>query len=133
LNSSNAYNIGEISEKVKKSFWEETRREMFDSQESLRRVLEAAIDEGYKVELEVVIEQIRALDRSIERITDELKKKARTLKGHRNLTSITGIADVTAAILSNAIGDVNDFSSAKKLAAYLGMAPRAQISSGTRH
>jgi len=110
-----------------------TRREMFSSEQSLRKILEAPISEGYKVELKVIIEQIRCLDKSIQELSEELTSRAKKLKGHKNVTSITGIGDVTAAIVLNAIGDIRDFSSPGKLAAYLGMVPRVRRSDETLH
>lgn len=110
-----------------------TKREMFSSDVGLRKILDAGIDEGYKVELKVIIEQIRCLDKSIKELSVELARRAKELKGHKNVTSITGIGDVTAAILLNAIGDIRDFSSAGKLAAYFGMVPRSRWSDETFH
>ncbi len=49
------------------------------------------------------------------------------LEGYKNHTSITGIGDITATILLNTIGDVNDFKDDRKLAAYLGIVPRVYV------
>jgi len=110
-----------------------TRREMFGSKKGLDEILKVDIAEGYLFELRVIIEQIRSLNKSIKEITDELKKKGTTLKGHGNLTSITGIGDISATILLNAIGDIENFSDPKKLAAYIGIVPRVHVSNTTSH
>jgi len=52
---------------------------------------------------------------------------------HKNLISITGIGDISATILLNAIGDVNDFDGDHKLAAYIGIVPRVYIFNETSH
>jgi transposase len=46
------------------------------------------------------------------------------MKGYRNLVSITGIGSRSAGVLLSIIGEVKDFASADKLAAYFGIVPR---------
>ena len=53
------------------------------------------------------------------------------MPGHKNLKSIKGIGDLGATILLSVIGDVNDFASEGKLAAYFGIVPRVSNSNET--
>jgi transposase len=62
---------------------------------------------------------------------NELKDRGRTLEGHKNLTSIKGIGDISSTILLNTIGDINDFDGDHKLAAYIGIVPRVYVSNET--
>ena len=66
-------------------------------------------------------------------IDEELKGGGKKLKGHKNLTNITRIGDISATILLNTIGDINDFGGDHKLAAYIGIVPRVHISNKTTH
>lgn len=110
-----------------------TKKEMFSGKKTLESVLDMAIDEAYKFELKVIIEQIKGLSKSIEEITEEVTRRGRDLKGHTNLTSITGIGDVSATIMLNAIGDIHDFKDENRLASYFGIVPRVQNSNETIH
>jgi len=67
----------------------------------------------------------------IDEINKELTDRGKKLPGHKNLTSITGIGDLSATILLNTIGDVDDFGDDKKLAAYFGIVPRVAVSNET--
>lgn len=108
-----------------------TKREIFGSEKGLEKVLSLEMEEVCKFELRVIVEQIQSLNKSIEEINKELGDKGRKMKGHKNLTSISGIGDITATILLNTIGDIKDFDDDKKLAAYLGMVPRVYVSNET--
>ena len=66
-------------------------------------------------------------------IDEELKWRGKKLKGHKNLTNITRIGDISATILLNTIGDINDFGGDHKLAAYIGIVPRVHIFNKTTH
>lgn len=111
-----------------------TKREVFSSIKSLEAVLTLPLDTAYLFELEVIVEQIKSLTVSINKITEELNQRGKKLKGFKNITSITGVGDVSAAIMLNAIGDVNDFKDEDKLASYFGIVPRIHNSNETmRH
>ncbi len=110
-----------------------TQREMFSSEKGLESIASLALDDHDQFELRILVEQIRSLNQAIEKINQEVSARGQQLPGHQNLTSITGVGDITATILLNAIGDVHDFPEAKKLAAYLGMVPRVAQSNETSH
>ena len=104
------------------------RKERLGSRKGLGRIWEYEWEEVEAVELRVLEEQIQSLSRSIRQLDKELQERGRRMKGHANLTSITGIGDTSASILLSVIGDVKDFANADKLAAYMGIVPRVQDS-----
>lgn len=108
-----------------------TKREVFGSEKNLDSILNLDIDAAYLFELKVIIEQLRSLNKSIDEIDKELTQRGKKIDGHRSLTSITGIGDISATILLNTIGNVKDFSDDKKLAAYIGIVPRVSVSNET--
>ncbi len=110
-----------------------TRREVFGSKKGLDKVLALDIESSYQFELKIIVEQIRSLNNSIDEIDKELIEKGKKLDGHKSITSLTGIGDISATILLNTIGDVNDFADDKKIAAYIGIVPRVAVSNETSH
>ena len=84
-----------------------------------------------EIELEVLVEQIRAINTSVAKLENTIKEEGAKLPGHKNLKSIKGIGDLGATILLSVIGDVNDFASEGKLAAYFGIVPRVSNSNET--
>lgn len=108
-----------------------TKREIFSSQKGLDKVLSAKVDPAYLFELKIIVEQIQSLNKAIEEINKEISDRGKKIDGHKNLTSITGIGDITATVLLNTIGDIKDFDSDKKLAAYFGIVPRVYVSNQT--
>jgi transposase len=108
-----------------------TSKEMFTSDKALGRVLSMNLDDGDMFEIRIIVDQIKSLNKSIEEINKELIDRGKKLNGHKNLTSITGIGDISATILLNTIGNVDDFDDDKKLAAYFGIVPRVYVSNET--
>ena len=62
-----------------------------------------------------------------------IEKHASALTGYEGIVSIKGVGPRSAAVLLAAIGNVHDFESADKLAAYFGMVPRVAQSNETDH
>ncbi|MBD3378964.1 MAG: IS110 family transposase [Candidatus Omnitrophica bacterium] len=108
-----------------------TKKEMFSGKKVFETIFDLEISEAYKFELKVIVGQIKSLTKSIDEITEELSKRGRGLKGYKSLKSITGIGDVSATIMLNAIGNVKDFENEDKLSAYFGIVPRISNSNET--
>jgi transposase len=107
-------------------------KESYGSEKGLERVLAISFDAIVRLELKVIVDQIRSLNAGIRLLDEEIASKGKELyKGHMNLTSIKGIGDKAATILLSVIGDVKDFSDEGKLAAYLGIVPRVSKSNET--
>ena len=85
-------------------------KEALSSEKKLAEVLELPFDEIVRIELRVVVEQIRSLNKSIAELEKTIGEEGSKLEGHKGLSSIKGIGKITGAILLSVIGDVNDFS-----------------------
>jgi transposase len=107
------------------------KREILATEKGLEHVLSAEVGELARVELVVLVEQIRHLNQGIAKLEAAIKKQGPKLPGYENLKSIKGIGDVGGSTLLAAIGDINDFASEGKLAAYFGIVPRVANSNET--
>jgi len=105
-----------------------SHKESLTSNKGLERVKQYQLPDLVKIELAVLLDQIKYLNEGIEKIEHELKKPERQLPGHQNLVSIKGIGDTGASVLLSVIGNVEDFANAKKLCAYFGLVPRVHQS-----
>ena len=85
------------------------------------------------VQRRVLLGQIEALEAGIAELERVLTEAAQALPGYRNLISVKGIGSLSAGILLSAIGPVEDFAEAGKLAAYFGLVPRVEQSNQTEH
>lgn len=104
------------------------KKEALSSEKGLRRILDEPVDPVASVELEVIVSQIRGLNEGIKKLDKELEDRGSELPGHENITSIKGIGKKSGSILLSVIGDITDFESEKKLAAYFGIVPRVSNS-----
>jgi transposase len=108
-------------------------KESLASEKGLAAVLKFHFDPLLELELKVIVEQIRSLNRSIAELEETIAREGQKLEGHSNLTSIKGIGKLSGSILLSIIGDVNDFAEEGKLAAYFGIVPRISHSNETEH
>ena len=83
------------------------------------------------VELEIVRDQVLSLTDAIAKLDARIEEAASALDGYAGLTSIKGIGPRAAAVFLATIGNVRDFASADKLAAYFGIVPRVSQSNET--
>ncbi|MFH1615996.1 MAG: IS110 family transposase [Planctomycetota bacterium] len=110
------------------------KKESLSAEKHLKKVLSLDWDVIVRVELEVLVEQIRSLNNSIKKLDEQMSEYGKNLKGHKNLASIKGIGERSATVLLSVIDDVNDFADEDKLAAYFGIVPRVSDSNETvRH
>jgi transposase len=100
------------------------KKESLSSKKGLKRVFEQDWTEAEKLELEIIVEQIEALNKSIKRTDAAIEEESRKLEGFENIHSITGIGARSAGVLLAIIGDVKDFADEKKLASYFGIVPK---------
>lgn len=110
-----------------------SKKSSFSSVKGLKAALARSWDELTRAELEVIVSQIGSLNEGIKRLDHQLSEYGRRLTGHRNLTSIKGIGDKSAAVLLSVIGEVSDFAGEDKLASYFGLVPRVANSNETVH
>jgi transposase len=107
------------------------RKESLASEKGLRAMLELHFDLLVNVELKIIVDQIRSLNKSIAELEEAIGKEGQNLEGHKNLTSIKGIGGLSSGILLSIIGDIGDFADEGKLAAYFGIVPRVSNSNET--
>lgn len=108
-----------------------SRKSEFLSERGLKRVLEREWSLTTRVEVEVIVSQLRTLREQIKRLDQQLAESGAQLAGYAGLVSIKGIGAKAAAILLSLIGDVADFASEEKLASYFGIVPRVANSNET--
>jgi transposase len=108
-------------------------KEALSSEKKLDEVLALAFEELVRIELRVIVAQIRSLNQSIRDLDRVIAEEGSKLEGHKNLTSIKGIGKITSAILLSVIGNVNDFPDEHRLASYFGIVPRVSNSNQTEH
>jgi len=106
-------------------------KEALSSEKRLNEVLSLPFDEIVQIELRVIVEQIRSLNKSIADLEKTIGDAGSKLEGHKGLSSIKGIGKITGAILLSVIGDVNDFADEAHLASYFGIVPRVSNSNET--
>jgi transposase len=105
--------------------------EALSSEKRLNEVLSLPFDEIVQIELRVIVEQIRSLNKSIADLEKAIGDAGSKLEGHKGLLSIKGIGKITSAILLSVIGDVKDFADEAHLASYFGIVPRVANSNET--
>ncbi len=107
------------------------KKEKFSSQKSLINMDMAVFTDLEKIEVGIIRDQALSLTKSVKAIDRHIEAYAKTLDGFEGLTSIKGIGARSAAIFLSGIGDVEDFASSDKLAAYFGLVPRVSQSNET--
>ena len=109
----------------------EIKREELSSEKGLVKALAHRLDPITDLEKQVLVDQIRGLNKSIEDLDKAIEDHGSKMDGFENLKSIKGMGSKGSAILLSTIGDINDFRSAKHLAAYIGIVPRVSNSNDT--
>jgi len=107
------------------------RKESLSSEKGLLQVLSLPVTELERMELEVLVGEIRRLNQSIKKMEELLSAQGRKLPGWENITSIKGVGETGASILLSTIGDIANFADEGKLAAYFGIVPRVSNSNKT--
>lgn len=110
-----------------------SKRNQYSSDKGLNRILENNFDELTKLEIEIIIDQIKHLNNGINKLEKEINEQGRQLKGYENLISIKGIGPKSASLLLSIIGNIDDFENEKKLTAYFGLVPRINQSNDKIH
>jgi transposase len=101
------------------------------SDKGLEKVLLCEWSAIERIELEIIIEQIRSLKVSIKKLDKAIEAESCKLQGYESLVSMSGIGSLSAGILLAVIGEVKDFATADKLASYFGIVPRVSNSNET--
>jgi transposase len=107
------------------------KKEILTTQKGLNSLLQYNLDELTKMEVSIFKQQIEQLTQGIKQMDALLQGAGEKLSGFENINSIKGIGQKSASILLSCIGDIKDFESADKLAAYFGIVPRVSNSNET--
>ena len=84
-------------------------KESLSSEKGLDDVLASPVSELERMELEILVGEIRHLNESIKKLEGLLRDQGPHLPGWENLTSIKGIGDTGASILLSTIGNIAGF------------------------
>ena len=84
-----------------------------------------------QVELDALRTQALNLTEALSALDKAIEAAGADLPGYEGISSIKGIGPRSAAILLSRIGNVSDFDSADKLAAYVGIVPKVSQSNET--
>jgi transposase len=106
-------------------------KEALSSDKKLDDVLSLPFDEIVQIELRILVDQIRSINRNVAELEKTITDAGSKLEGHENLNSIKGIGRITSAILLSVIGDIDDFADEHHLASYFGIVPRVSNSNQT--
>ena len=109
------------------------KKESLGSKRGLAAIDMALFSPCEQVEITVLRETALSLTASLKQLDTEIEKHASAFDGYEGIVSIKGVGPRSAAVLLAAIGNVHDFESADKLAAYFGMVPRVAQSNETDH
>ncbi len=83
------------------------------------------------MELGVLRDQALSLTASLKSLDKAIEEAGSDLPGYEGISSIKGVGPRSAAVLLSGIGNINDFETADKLAAYIGIVPRVSQSNET--
>ena len=97
-----------------------------DSKVGLARTLKLCRGSEVNYALSILLELLSNLTIKISELDVKLNELAQKLPGYMNLKSIFGLGANTIALLLITIGNINDFSSYKKLLAYIGLVPKLE-------
>jgi transposase len=90
---------------------------------SLEWLRKLELPAGDRILLDVNLEQLNSLNKSIEKLTETIATSAITNPEVKLLMGFTGIDYYSAMLLINEIGPIARFASPKKLVSYAGLAP----------
>lgn len=88
-------------------------------------------DDNVLFELKLIHNQISNITKNIQKLETKITELASTLKGYENIISITGIGELSAALLLSVIGNIDDFKTSGQLASYFGIVPKVSQSNET--
>ena len=91
---------------------------------------DAAVPAGARQALKDLLEQCRALNKSIETLEAEIVAHARRDETAGRLATIPGVGPITASLIAATVADIGVFGSARAFAAWLGLVPRQHSTGG---
>jgi transposase len=107
------------------------KKEGLASKKRLRELDVSQFTALEQVELNALRNQALGLTETLAELDKAIEAAGAELPGHEGISSIKGIGSRSAAILLSGIGNIDDFESADKLAAYVGIVPKVSQSNDT--
>ena len=107
------------------------KKEGLASKKRLRELDVSQFTALEQVELNALRNQALGLTETLAELDKAIESAGADLPGHEGISSIKGIGSRSAAILLAGIGNIDDFESADKLAAYVGIVPKVSQSNDT--
>ena len=107
------------------------KKESLGSKRALEKLEIKRFSTLEQFELTIIRDQALSLTEALAKMDKEIESAAAKLEGYEGLSSIKGVGARSAAVLLTSIGNINDFDTADKLAAYLGIVPRVSQSNET--
>jgi transposase len=80
--------------------------------------------------LELLVENLRAMDRQVNELEREIKRWHRESEASRKLEEVPGIGPITASALVASVGDARCFEGGRQMSAWLGLVPRQHSTGG---
>ena len=71
------------------------------------------------LELKIIMDQIRSLNKSVAGLEETMGKEGQQLEGHKDLTNIQGIGGLSGGILLSIIGEIGDFAGRRQVGGLL--------------
>jgi hypothetical protein len=84
-------------------------RELLAREKGLWAVRPMSFDAPVNLELSIIADQIRSLNKTIAELQQTVSKEGEKLDGHKNLSSINGIGGLSGCIPWRITGDIDDF------------------------
>jgi len=109
------------------------KKESLGSKRALMKLEIGRFSALEQVELTIVRDQAISLTTAIVKMDKEIEAAAKKHEGFDGLVSIKGVGPRAAAVFLSSIGNVSDFETPDKLAAYFGIVPRVSQSNETDH
>ncbi|MDQ5922184.1 MAG: transposase [Pseudomonadota bacterium] len=104
---------------------------LLESNKGLNSIKDSNVSATMRLNLQVLVDMIIGINNQIKILDQHLELEGSKLCGYEHLTQIKGVGCITAIMLLIAIGNINNFDSAKKLCSYFGIVPRVRNSNDT--
>jgi len=85
---------------------------------------------SFRLLIQRLMDQLKELDRQVKELEAQIQAWHRSDETSRRLARVPGIGPLTASALVASVGDAKSFTSARQLAAWLGLVPRQNSSGG---
>jgi len=93
---------------------------------------DAAIPDSARLALMMIVEQIDALSKRVEKLDREIRAQATSDETSKRLMTIPGVGPMTAAAVKSHVADPTFFKSARHFSAWIGLTPKSHSSGASQ-